>query len=279
MVIDEQVLREMSRNASSALDLGKAAEHLVCVDLLLRGHRAYLSDQGLPYDVVVDVSGRLLRIQVKGACFPRDINKKGRHPIIRYNFDARRSGKRGRKRLDEKQCDLVAFVALDIGHIAYIPFAVAPQHMGILSPTAPRQTVLSRCCRFEEFPFSKAVDAIQNGNIQPMQSRRGKLIEHLGLSLTAKEWSAKTGISATLIHSRIFVGWPPSKAVSTPASEVHKRKLNPQINSPEAIAKRSKTHKQWWATKRALLSPALAAELPSGEERAASGASEKVDTT
>jgi hypothetical protein len=37
-----------------ALELGKAAEHIVCADLILAGYRAFLADQGLPYDVVFD---------------------------------------------------------------------------------------------------------------------------------------------------------------------------------------------------------------------------------
>ncbi len=49
----------------SDLEVGKAAEHLVVADLILSGYRAYLTDQGLPYDVVVDVGGRLYRVQVK----------------------------------------------------------------------------------------------------------------------------------------------------------------------------------------------------------------------
>jgi hypothetical protein len=34
--------------------MGKAAEHLVCADLLMKGYNAFLSAQGLPYDVVID---------------------------------------------------------------------------------------------------------------------------------------------------------------------------------------------------------------------------------
>jgi hypothetical protein len=39
------------------LELGKAAEHLVVADLLLQRYRAFLSDQGLPYDAIVDLDG------------------------------------------------------------------------------------------------------------------------------------------------------------------------------------------------------------------------------
>ena len=47
------------------LAAGAAGEHLVCADLLMLGYRAFLADQNCPYDVAVDVGGRLIRIQVK----------------------------------------------------------------------------------------------------------------------------------------------------------------------------------------------------------------------
>ncbi len=53
----------MSMDKLSDLELGKAAEHLVVADLILSGYRAYLTEQGLPYDVVVDHEGRLYRVQ------------------------------------------------------------------------------------------------------------------------------------------------------------------------------------------------------------------------
>ncbi len=36
----------------SELAVGKAGEYLVCADLILRGHVAFPSEQGLPYDIV-----------------------------------------------------------------------------------------------------------------------------------------------------------------------------------------------------------------------------------
>ena len=49
----------MNLDLLSDLELGKAAEHLVVADLILSGYRAYLTEQGLPYDVVVDHEGIL----------------------------------------------------------------------------------------------------------------------------------------------------------------------------------------------------------------------------
>ena len=52
--------------------MGKAAEHLVCADLLMKGYNAFLSDQGLPFDVVIDLGRRLFRVQVKGTAKPKN---------------------------------------------------------------------------------------------------------------------------------------------------------------------------------------------------------------
>jgi hypothetical protein len=57
---------------SRELEMGKAAEHLVCADLLMKGYNAFLSDQGLPYDVVIDLGRRLVRVQVKGTAKPKN---------------------------------------------------------------------------------------------------------------------------------------------------------------------------------------------------------------
>lgn len=50
---------------SNELQMGKAGEHLVCADLILQGYNAFMADQGLPYDVVVDTDGKIHKVQVK----------------------------------------------------------------------------------------------------------------------------------------------------------------------------------------------------------------------
>ena len=42
----------MSIRKSNMLQIGKAGEYLVCADLILKGYIAFLSEQGLPYDVI-----------------------------------------------------------------------------------------------------------------------------------------------------------------------------------------------------------------------------------
>jgi hypothetical protein len=100
------------------LQCGKAGEYLVCADLILMGHVAFPSEQGLPFDVVAEVNGRLLRIQVKTTREPRTVPQRKEH-IPGYLFHARRMGKGGRKRYTD-EVDIFAFVALDAREIGYV---------------------------------------------------------------------------------------------------------------------------------------------------------------
>jgi hypothetical protein len=105
---------------SRELQLGKAAEHLVCCDLILQGHNAMLADQGMPFDVlVIDERGRLCRVQVKASSKPMIT---ARNPKPHYRFGLRHA--RGRTRvMSGAEVDVVAFVALDRKLVAYLPIA------------------------------------------------------------------------------------------------------------------------------------------------------------
>lgn len=111
------------RNEVDDLQIGKVGEYLVCADLILKGHVAYPSEQGLAYDVVADVDGKLIRIQVKTTRGP--VQKEEDFSTFVYVFNVRRCGKGGRKRLTEKDTDLIALVALDSGIIGYLPVGQA----------------------------------------------------------------------------------------------------------------------------------------------------------
>lgn len=105
--------------AERALEIGKAAEMIVCADLILKGYRAFLTDQGLPYDVVLDVNGRLLRVQVKSSMMPKPVvNRPGSGPS--YQFHVRRAGKGSKRVIPTSTFDILALVALDIKCVAYL---------------------------------------------------------------------------------------------------------------------------------------------------------------
>ena len=58
---------------SKQLQIGKAGEYLVCADLIMKGFIAFPSEQGLPYDVLLDTGEKLLKVQVKTTEKPRKV--------------------------------------------------------------------------------------------------------------------------------------------------------------------------------------------------------------
>lgn len=112
---------------SKELQIGKAGEHLVCCDLIKQGFSAFLADQGLSYDVVVDVNGRLYRIQVKTTSALVDLPKATR--IYRFNI-AR--GRGAILRFTPSVADYFAFVALDILEVAYVPISQMTARSGLV---------------------------------------------------------------------------------------------------------------------------------------------------
>lgn len=103
----------------SDLDVGRAGEYLVCADLILSGHNAFLSDQGLPFDVVALIDGKVLRVQVKTTQDKKPIPQRKNYTPA-YLFHLRRCGKGGRRSYDINDFDIIALVALDTMRIAYV---------------------------------------------------------------------------------------------------------------------------------------------------------------
>ena len=132
------------------LAAGTAAEHLVCADLLLAGWRAFLSDQNCPYDVAVDVAGRLVRIQVKATRRQR-LTPQRVADVPAYMWHVRRAGKGGLRVYNAADFDLLALVALDIRRIAYLPPSHTKQTVHIRPPGAPGGK------HFDNYPFRKAI--------------------------------------------------------------------------------------------------------------------------
>jgi hypothetical protein len=101
------------------LQCGKAGEYLVCADLIIKGFVAYPSEQGLPYDVVMDYNGKLLKVQVKTTRGLRNLPQR-KIPVNCYIFNIKRRGKGNKQRTTENTCDLFALVALDTKEIGYM---------------------------------------------------------------------------------------------------------------------------------------------------------------
>ena len=104
---------------SKELQLGKAGEYMVCTDLILKGFVAFPSEQGLPYDVLLDTGEKLLRIQVKTTEKPRIVLQRA-NPIPAYIFNVKRAGKNGKIRYNKDEIDLFALVSIDTMSIGYV---------------------------------------------------------------------------------------------------------------------------------------------------------------
>lgn len=143
------VMPKIYSNTSSISDLaaGVAGEHLVCVDLLLQGYRAFLADQNCPYDVAVEMDHKLIRIQAKTTRFPRQIPQRKNHSLA-YMWHIRRAGKGGRRVYQHDEFDLLALVALDVRLVAYLP------------PTHFLQTMHIRAQELDQYPVSLALSQL-----------------------------------------------------------------------------------------------------------------------
>lgn len=104
------------------LQIGKAGEYLVCADAILKGFIAFPSEQGLPFDVVLNANGKLLKVQVKTTRGAKHIPQR-KTDIPAYIFHIGNNGKGNRrKKYDSDQVDLFALVAIDTKQIAYVPY-------------------------------------------------------------------------------------------------------------------------------------------------------------
>lgn len=129
---------------------GLAAEHLVASDLCRQGYAAYLVASHLQYDVVVDVAGRLLRVQVK-SCKSAQLDAGHKHPCYKF-----RIGKHGRQKISSLTADVVALVASDTGHIAYLSTSNLPGYCLKLRPAGSQPNQWSKkAYNIDELPFSK----------------------------------------------------------------------------------------------------------------------------
>lgn len=146
--------------ADRALEIGKAGEHIACADLIMHGYHCFLTGQGLPYDLAVEVDDKLLRVQVKATLAAKNVSANGRPERICYCWNIRSRGKKSTKRLDDSQCDIVALVALDTKSVAYFPIGAAAQTIQLLSDDAGDRTGSGRkgwSRKMSQFTFEAAV--------------------------------------------------------------------------------------------------------------------------
>ena len=115
---------------SGELQIGKAGEYLVCADLILNGFIAYPSEQGLPYDVVLDNGKKLIKVQVKTTEKPRIIPQRKKETKA-YIFNIKRHGKSNTIRYESDEIDIFAIVCIDSNSIGYLKADNMPDTINI----------------------------------------------------------------------------------------------------------------------------------------------------
>ena len=115
---------------SKQLQIGKAGEYLVCADLIMKGFIAFPSEQGLPYDVLLDTGEKLLKVQVKTTEKPRTVLQRNVDTKA-YIFNVKRAGNKGKTRYSENEIDLFALVCLDTMKIGYVKNIDMPDTINI----------------------------------------------------------------------------------------------------------------------------------------------------
>ena len=115
---------------SNELQVGKAGEYLVCCDLAMKGFVAFPSEQGLPYDVLLDNGKKLLKIQVKATNGPRFVPQRNKKSQA-YIFNIKRHGKNNAQRYGIGEVDLFALVSLDTMSIAYLVASDMPETINL----------------------------------------------------------------------------------------------------------------------------------------------------
>ena len=161
---DSQDVRHHNLKVSAEMEVGRAGEHLVMADLLLDGWVAYPTSQGVPYDIVVDLGGQMIRVQVKSTKMPKTPQSMNRGTPL-YVFHTRRAGKKGRRRYSTDDFDVLALVALDRRLIAY--YALADTRNDSIAIRVPGMRYGDggiKCRYFEDAKFEFALQrALRHG--------------------------------------------------------------------------------------------------------------------
>lgn len=140
---------------------GVTGEYLVAADLCKRGYFAFLSAAGMRYDLVVDVGGTLLRVQVK-SCLQQTMQPGHRTPTYLFNISRGYRDGAPRKQLAAGEADLYALVAIDTGEVAYLPAAkaIGKKSIKIRANTAADSGWTKRSNKFEHLSIEKALKEI-----------------------------------------------------------------------------------------------------------------------
>jgi Holliday junction resolvase-like predicted endonuclease len=135
---------------------GLAAEYLVAADLCKQGYTAVLAAAGGRYDVLADVNGRLLRIQVKSTA-KQTMDSGHRNPTYKFRF----ANNNFDKRINSLEVDVVALVAIDSSLIAYLPAKECGARTMKLTPAGVELNAWNKRGKFiDQLPFSRVLEEL-----------------------------------------------------------------------------------------------------------------------
>jgi len=170
---------------SNELQIGKAGEYLACADLITKGLIAFPSEQGLPYDVVIDTGTRLLRCQVKTTGGARVVPQRNK-PIRAYIFNIKRHGKNGAARYTPEEVDVFALVELDTRTVGYLVTTDMPATINL------------------------RVDGLRGSHYDEKGGRDYiGVMEEKAAGLNQSETSRKLGVSLGTVHRMFQDGYEP----------------------------------------------------------------------
>jgi len=172
---------------SDMLQIGKAGEYLTCADLILKGFVAFPSEQGLPFDVVMDNGKRLLRIQVKTTAKPRSVPQRVGESQA-YMFSIKRAGKDGKTRYGDEDIDLFALVCLDTMKVGYLVATDMPTTINIRA------------------------DALRGTHRDERGIKDYEIVKEMNKTIKSQsEIARKTGISVSTVNRMLMDGFEPYK--------------------------------------------------------------------
>lgn len=185
---------------SKEMQVGKAGEYIACADLIMKGLIAYPSEQGLPYDVLIDTGENLLKVQVKATSGPRRVPQRKKDSYA-YVFNIKRCGKGNKSRYSSKEIDLFALVALDTMQVAYVTASEMPETLNI------------------------RVDAMRGSYYDEKGEQDFEAIKQLSKQgLTMREVSEATGVHYSTVSRMLKDGYKPFKSAARYMSELQKTK-------------------------------------------------------
>ncbi len=151
--------RTRSIRTSPTTEIGQAAEHLVCADLLLNGWTAYLAGLGVPYDIMVDTGQMHVRVQVKSTLVAKTPVVQGRVTPAYFFHSAGTTRKHSKRIYGKDEIDIFALVALDRRLIAYFAASELPKQQVVLRVPGLNYRPSGKVARdFDGATFSRAID-------------------------------------------------------------------------------------------------------------------------